>query len=154
MDLDRLLVFTHQNKPSEKDLDAIGEYLLRTFSEFMDQEIACFQKHIVPGEALVLNVRNTSGAQGPFAVQWDGVLLYGVRDESPAIQAEIFLFSHGERIGILTEQGNAYAIYRYKIENNEGAWKFEFWHGDEYDEWTYIEKPREELYGKFEKTYG
>lgn len=154
MNIEKLLTFTHNNKPSEKDLEDISGFLLESLSDYLGQEIACFQEHIVVGEALVLSVRNKSPMPGPFALQWDGVLLYDVTEAGPSIDAELFLFSHGERVATLQSQGDAFIVLSFDIEDGHGEWKFSSWMPDGHGEWKYISKPRTELYDKFERTYG
>ena len=91
---------------------------------------------------------------GPFALRWDGSLLYRVAEPEPAIDAYIFLYSHGERLGALKDNGNGWIILSYGFIGEKRGWSFTYWHGDDYDECTYIKKPRTELYDKFERTYG
>ncbi len=153
MNEDELLKYTYGNPPDYDALKEIGQYMLTTFSEFMGQELACFKEHYVDTGAAVLNVRHTEPMPGPFALQWDGLLLYGVRDEHPAMDAYIFLFSHGERVARLYDRGDGWMIYTYEIAEGKGQWSFDFWHGDEYGEWTYVDKPRRDMYDKFERTY-
>ena len=91
---------------------------------------------------------------GPFALQWDGSLIYSVREQEPAVHAYIFLYSHGDRLGALKDNGNGWMVFFFDIRDGQGEWSFSHWHFDDFDEWKYVEKPRTELYEKFERTYG
>lgn len=143
--------------PEEEEKVDIANFLIDELTQFLGHEIETFQEHLVSDGSFTIAIRNRNLFGGPFAIQWEALLVFTARKSGPPyIQAFFSLFSDLQRIQLL-EKGVARRVFvlTYIQRGKAGEWVKEGWtFEDEFDFETTLKKPNSNLYSMKHRTYG
>lgn len=148
MDIERL---SRQVKLTRAEMRALSAELLSSLSSYIGIDLACFKRHIVEGESFSAEFRGAIQESGPFDLCIEGSVFFSVRDEVPPdIDAELIMFSRGERIGLRNQSGGSYMSLLYRFDN---GWVNQGWLRDDLDCWEQIAAPRTTQYLESTETW-
>lgn len=138
---------------TKEEMEDIGLRLLESLSRFLGLRLITFMEHYVQEGSIVLTFRSNEPVHNILNIQMEGVLLFDVRGAGlpPSVDAEIFLFSCRERLGLQKHEGRSYLSVGYDARND--TWKIADWICDADEEWEYISATREDEYDQVVKTY-
>src|SRR4030095_4434774 len=107
--------YNRENPPTKEEMEHIGLRLLESLSRFLGLQLIVFKEHYVQEGSIVLTFRATEPIHNILKVQMEGILLFDVQEASlpPSVDAEIFLFSFKERLGLQKHRGKSYLVARY-----------------------------------------
>ena len=148
--MDKIWEFNNSIKPNIEELEIIGKLLLNELSKFLETDLKAFKEYIVTGESNVISFYAIYNSIKLFSFQIEGVLMYSINNnKEPSINAEILLFSLGDRLGLQRDTGDSYLTLKY---TKEFGWVEGNWIADGCAEWENYKKPRINLYSNYEKT--
>ncbi len=148
MDIEKL---SRQGRLTRTEIRALSAELLSTLSSYIGIELLCFRRHSVDGESFSAHFRGAIQKSGPFDLSFEGRLYFHTRVEPPpSIDAELLLFSRGERIGLRSQRGGSYMSILYRFDK---GWVNQGWLGDGPDDWERLGEPRTGEYGTFVETW-
>ena len=146
--------FSRSEKPTRKEMEDVSTYLNIELSKFLHQDLACFKRDIVEGESCVCSIHGTFAESEAFDLCFEGVVLLQVRNTTPPnVNAELFLFSRGDRMGLQKQNGLSYLLLDFDFVTSHPEWKSQGWVHDGPDDWERISQTRRELYETFEDIW-
>lgn len=148
-----ITTFSTERPPRKEEMIEIGQSLLAGLSAHLGVRLLTFKEHYVQEGSIVLTFRAAEPVHSALSIGLEGVLLFDVRSggKPPAIDAELFLFSNGKRVGLQIHQGRSYMQMKYDIAS--GAWGRGAWELDVPEEWERITEAREKEYADVVRTY-
>ncbi|WP_298867012.1 hypothetical protein [uncultured Gimesia sp.] len=133
---------------------SVSDSLVNTLAETIGIPLACFKRHIVEGESTVTTIQGSIGNGAILDMCIEGVVLVQMRNnEPPNINAELLLFSRGERLGTQRYNGRSYLLLDFDSTQNPASWTSQEWINDGPDDWEAISQPRTDLYGELKESW-
>ena len=132
----------------------ISDVLNLHLSDYLQIKLSIFKRNIVEGESFVCHVFGELSHAGPFDLRLEGVILLQVRDALPPnIDAELFIFSRGERLGLQRFNGESFLPIHLQLTGETPKWESKGWLVDGSDDWGNITQLRSSLYNGLEDTW-
>jgi hypothetical protein len=134
-------------------LEQVGRTVLASLASFLDLPLKPFREHYVREGSVVITFGCALPAGAALALQLEGVLMFGVRppSEPPAVDADLLIFSHAQRLG-LRGHGSG-SVLRARYDWARQAWGGQGWDFDGDEDWSRITAPRSSEYGAVKKTF-
>jgi hypothetical protein len=151
MNISRL---TRATQISRTQLQEVSHCLIAELSEHLHVDLKCFKRHIVEGESCVSTVQGGIQLSESLDFRFEGVVLIQMRtSKPPSVDAELLVFSRGERIGLHRQEGASFLRLHYRMDGGAAIWETQGWFGDGPDDWERQTRLRSSLYDSLNDTW-
>lgn len=119
----------------------------------LGRTLSTFREHYASPGSTGLIFRSVEPVFEPLGVLLEGCLLFDVRPPGspPSVDAEMWLFGAGQRIGLRSQRGSSYLSLSYDLRTR--TWGPPVWLADAPEEWERVTHPQAHADSDVRKTY-